>query len=79
MSRVAATEWGPDGINVNVVCPRAWTAALENFQEAYPDAFTANAHMPPWATTATWRPRSAVSWCSLPALTSSSASGETSR
>ena len=26
----------------------------------------------PWATTATWRPRSAVSWCSLPALTSSS-------
>lgn len=24
MSRVAATEWGPDGINVNVVCPLAW-------------------------------------------------------
>ena len=47
MSRVAATEWGPDGINVNVVCPLAWTAALENFQEAYPDAFTANVHMPP--------------------------------
>ena len=47
MSRVAATEWGPDGINVNVVCPLAWTAALENFQEAYPDAFEANVHMPP--------------------------------
>ena len=47
MSRVAATEWGKDGINVNVVCPLAWTAALENFQEAYPDAFTANVHMPP--------------------------------
>lgn len=47
MTRVAATEWGPDGINVNVVCPLAWTAALENFQEAYPDAFTANVHMPP--------------------------------
>ena len=47
LTRVAATEWGPDGINVNVVCPLAWTAALENFQEAYPDAFTANVHMPP--------------------------------
>ena len=47
LSRVAATEWGPDGINVNVVCPLAWTAALENFQEAYPDAFEANVHMPP--------------------------------
>ena len=29
MSRVAATEWGKDGINVNVVCPLAWTAKLE--------------------------------------------------
>lgn len=29
LSRVAATEWGPDGINVNVVCPLAWTAKLE--------------------------------------------------
>lgn len=47
MTRVAATEWGPDGINVNVVCPLAWTAALENFQEQYPDAFEANVHMPP--------------------------------
>ena len=26
LSRVAATEWGRDGINVNVVCPLAWTA-----------------------------------------------------
>ena len=34
-----ATEWGKDGINVNVVCPLAWTAALENFQEQYPEAF----------------------------------------
>jgi len=47
MSRVAATEWGPDGINVNVVCPLAWTKALEDFQTAYPDAFEANVHMPP--------------------------------
>lgn len=47
LSRVAATEWGPDGINVNVVCPLAWTAALENFKDAYPEAFEANVHMPP--------------------------------
>ena len=47
LSRVAATEWGPDGINVNVVCPLAWTAQLEQFQNAYPEAFAANVHMPP--------------------------------
>ena len=47
LSRVAATEWGPDGINVNVVCPLAWTAKLEQFQQAYPDAFKANVKMPP--------------------------------
>lgn len=46
-SRVAATEWGKDGINVNVVCPIAWTAQLENFEKAYPDAFKANVKMPP--------------------------------
>ena len=34
LSRVAATEWGPDGINVNVVCPLAWTAQLEKFKQA---------------------------------------------
>lgn len=38
---------GKDGINVNIVCPLAWTAALENFQDAYPEAFKANVHMPP--------------------------------
>ena len=47
LTRVAATEWGKDGINVNVVCPLAWTAQLENFQNAYPDAFKANVKMPP--------------------------------
>ena len=25
LTRVAATEWGKDGINANVVCPLAWT------------------------------------------------------
>lgn len=47
LTRVAATEWGADGINVNVVCPLAWTAQLENFQNAYPEAFEANVKMPP--------------------------------
>ncbi len=47
LSRVAATEWGKDGINVNIVCPLAWTAQLENFQKAYPEAFKANVKMPP--------------------------------
>ena len=47
MSRVAATEWGKDGIIVIIVCPLAWTAASEYFQVAYPDALKANVHMPP--------------------------------
>ena len=47
LSRVAATEWGPFGINVNVVCPLAWTAQLENFEKAYPQAFKENVKMPP--------------------------------
>ena len=47
LTRVAATEWGKDGINVNIVCPLAWTAQLENFQNAYPEAFKANVKMPP--------------------------------
>lgn len=47
LSRVAATEWGKDGVNVNVVCPLAWTAQLEQFEQAYPEAFKANVKMPP--------------------------------
>lgn len=47
LSRVAATEWSRDGINVNVICPLAWTAQLEQFQTAYPDAFEKNVHTPP--------------------------------
>ncbi len=47
ISRVAATEWGRDGINTNVVCPLAWTAQLEQWAQANPEAFRANVHMPP--------------------------------
>lgn len=39
MSRVAAAEWGPDGVRVNVVCPLAMTESLAQWKEAYPDLF----------------------------------------
>ena len=45
LSRVAATEWGPDGINVNVICPLAWTSQLEQWKAYNPEAFAANVHM----------------------------------
>jgi len=47
LTRVAATEWSKDGINVNIICPLAWTAQLEQFKTAYPDAFDKNVHTPP--------------------------------
>lgn len=47
LTRVAATEWAKDGVNVNIICPLAWTSQLENFEQAYPDAFKANVKMPP--------------------------------
>ena len=47
LTRVAATEWSKDGINVNVICPLAWTSQLENFKNAYPEAFDKNVHTPP--------------------------------
>lgn len=47
LTRVAATEWSKDGINVNIICPLAWTAQLEQFQTAYPEAFAANVKTPP--------------------------------
>lgn len=47
LTRVAATEWAKDGINVNIICPLAWTSQLEQFKAAYPDAFEKNVHTPP--------------------------------
>ena len=47
LTRVAATEWSKDGINVNVICPLAWTSQRENFKNAYPEAFEKNVHTPP--------------------------------
>ena len=39
LSRAAATEWGPDGIRVNVVCPLVMTSALEKWKTENPDLF----------------------------------------
>ncbi|WP_426348990.1 SDR family NAD(P)-dependent oxidoreductase [Alloiococcus sp. CFN-8] len=47
LSRVAAIEWAPAGINVNVICPLAWTAQLEKFKNTYPDAYEKNVETPP--------------------------------
>lgn len=47
LSRVAATEWGKDNINVNVVCPLAMTSQLENFKQSYPEAYEKNLHAVP--------------------------------
>ena len=47
LSRVAATEWAKEGIHVLTIAPLAWTAQLEKFSQAYPDAFAKNVHTPP--------------------------------
>ena len=39
LSRVAATEWGPHGITVNVVCPLAMTPGLEKWRDEYPKLY----------------------------------------
>lgn len=39
LSRVATTEWGVDGININVICPLAMTDKLAQWKEAYPDLY----------------------------------------
>jgi len=39
LSRVAATEWAPDGVRVNVICPLAMTEGLVKFKEEYPERY----------------------------------------
>ena len=39
MSRVAAAEWGPDGVRVNVICPLAMTESLQQWRENCPDLY----------------------------------------
>ena len=43
MSRVAAAEWGPDGVRVNVVCPLAMTESLRQWRDEYPELFEKSA------------------------------------
>ena len=38
ISRVAANEWGPDNINVNVICPLALTEGVEAWWKEFPQA-----------------------------------------
>lgn len=39
LSRVAATEWGPDGIRVNMIAPLAMTESLKEWKEHYPELY----------------------------------------
>lgn len=39
LSRVAAAEWGPDGVRVNIIAPLAMTESLTEWKEAYPELF----------------------------------------
>lgn len=39
LSRVAAAEWGPDGVRVNVIAPLAMTESLIEWKANYPDLF----------------------------------------
>lgn len=39
LSRVAATEWGPAGINVNVVCPLVYTESLDQWRKECPEVY----------------------------------------
>lgn len=41
MSKVAATEWGPDGIRVNVICPFANSPGVEIWKQHFPEAYAA--------------------------------------
>jgi NAD(P)-dependent dehydrogenase (short-subunit alcohol dehydrogenase family) len=41
LTRIAAREWGPDGIRVNVVCPSGLTEGTKEFLEMYPERFSA--------------------------------------
>jgi 2-hydroxycyclohexanecarboxyl-CoA dehydrogenase len=39
LSRIAAQEWGPDGIRVNVICPAGLTDGTREWMKSYPLAF----------------------------------------
>lgn len=41
ISRVASNEWGPDGINVNIISPIALTAGVEQWSKSSPELYEA--------------------------------------
>ncbi|MDR4887333.1 SDR family oxidoreductase [Fredinandcohnia sp. QZ13] len=41
ISRVAANEWGPEGINVNLISPIALTAGVEQWRDSAPEMYEA--------------------------------------
>lgn len=41
ISRVAANEWGPEGINVNMISPIALTPGVEAWRQSAPDMYDA--------------------------------------
>lgn len=41
LTRVAAREWGPEGIRANVVCPFADSPGMQGWAEAAPEAYRA--------------------------------------
>jgi len=41
ISRVAANEWGPDGINVNLISPIALTPGVEQWRDSAPQMYEA--------------------------------------
>ncbi len=47
LTRIAAKEWGPDNIRVNVVCPAGLTEATQNFAARNPDPFEAAVQLMP--------------------------------
>ena len=44
LSRVAASEWGPYEVRVNVVCPLAMTESLKQWKAEYPELYEKTIH-----------------------------------
>ncbi|MFA7523301.1 MAG: SDR family oxidoreductase [Halothiobacillaceae bacterium] len=47
LSRVAANEWAPDNIRVNVICPKALTEGVAQWKKDHPEQYEASANQVP--------------------------------